>query len=250
VSTRGRFRAAVLAVDGSVLSHRSAAALWGLMPEKEGPVDVLVVGARRSMKGIRVHTTAALPTRDVQRRAGIPLTEPHRTLLDLAEVLPRHDLRRALGEAEVRRLVAHPRLRALLADAHGRHGAPTLSALLDRGPAPTRSPLEDDLVDFLDHHGLGPRQHNARVAGYEVDVLFPHARLIIEADSPTYHDTPTTRAHDAEKDAALRAAGHDVLRLRKPDLTPQTAEYIRNLLPLSQTDTARSDRDAGAERRG
>jgi hypothetical protein len=241
ITTRGHFRAAVLAIDGSVLSHRSAAALWGFMPETEDPVDVVVAGDRRSPRGIRVHSTTSLPAREVQRRHGIPVTEPHRTLIDLAEVLTRRKLRRALGQAEVMRLVAHPRLRELLAGAHGRHGASTLSALLDRGPAPTRSPLEDDLVDFLDHHGLGPRQHNARVAGYEVDVLFPEARLVIEADSRTYHDTPIARAHDAEKDAALRAAGHHVLRLRREDLQPGTAERIGSLLP-SRTEPAHPER--------
>jgi very-short-patch-repair endonuclease len=238
VTTRGRFRAAVLAIDGSVLSHRSAAALWGFMADLEGPVDVTVERKARSRRGIRVHETSRFPARDLQRRAGIPLTEPHRTLLDLADVLSRRDLRRALGQAEVMRLVAHPRLRDLLADAHGRHGAHTLSGLLDRGPAPTRSPLEDDLVDFLHHHGLGPRQHNARVAGYEVDVLFPAQRLVIEADSRTYHDTPTARADDAEKDDALRAAGCQVLRLRKIHLNDRTARRIRTLLLPGPTDTA------------
>jgi very-short-patch-repair endonuclease len=230
VTARGRFRAAVFAVAGSRLAYRSAAALWGFMPEAEEPVDVLVVGARRSPAGIRAHSTTRLPARDVQRRFGIPVTEPHRTLLDLADVLPRRELRRALGQAEVMRLVAHPRLRELLADAHGRHGAHTLSSLLDRGPAPTRSPLEDDLVDFCHEHDLGPRRHNARVAGFEVDVLFSEARLILEADSPTYHDTPTMRANDAEKDRALRAAGYLVLRLRAHDLHQGTAERIRSLL--------------------
>ena len=227
VSARGRFRAAVFAIDRSVLGFQSGAALWGFMPETEEPVDVVVLGDRRSPPGIRVHTTRHLPSRDVQRRSGIPVTEPHRTLLDLADVLPRRDLRRALGQAEVMRLVAHPRLRDLLADAHGRHGAHTLSLLLDRGPAPTRSPLEDDLVDFCHDHGLGPRKHNARVGAYEVDVLFPQARLILEADSPTYHDTPTARANDAEKDRALTAAGHRVIRLREEDFHEGMAERIR-----------------------
>src|SRR4051794_4587431 len=232
VPVRGRFLAAVLAMEGSVLSHRSAAALWGFMPEEEGPIEVTVMRKGRSRPGITSHATASLPARDIQRRAGIPVTEPHRTLLDLADVLTRRELRRALGEAEILRLVAHSRLRDHVANAHGRHGAPTLASLLARGPAPTRSPLEDDLADYLHRHDLGPRRHNARIEGYEVDVLFPERRLVIEADSRTYHDTPTTRANDAEKERELKAAGYGVLRVRQEDLADDgTAERIRSLLP-------------------
>lgn len=44
LSQEGRWMAAVLA-SGGVLSHRSAAALWRLLPPKSGPIDVSVAGS-------------------------------------------------------------------------------------------------------------------------------------------------------------------------------------------------------------
>ena len=52
--------AAVLAVPGAVLSHRSAAALWDLCPTPSGRVEVSVVGQSRSTTALRVHRVNAI----------------------------------------------------------------------------------------------------------------------------------------------------------------------------------------------
>jgi very-short-patch-repair endonuclease len=53
---------------------------------------------------------------------------------------------------------------------------------------------------------------------YEVDCQSPHARLIVEVDSP-YHDTTAARIRDAARDAALQREGWTILRVRWEDIT-------------------------------
>ena len=91
LSRGGRYMAAVLALgDGAVLSHASAAVLWGLLPPKKvkGPVHVSLPSSngRRRRAGIAVHRTRFAPG-DLTRRARIPVTSPNRSLLDIRRSL-------------------------------------------------------------------------------------------------------------------------------------------------------------------
>src|ERR671931_1270473 len=98
---RGREMAAVLATGG-VLSHHSAAAVWGFRPRHEGDVHITTTKPARSRPGIRVHRSASLKAA-VHR--GLPLTTAARTLRDLRPLLPTRDYERALEEAQVLGLV-------------------------------------------------------------------------------------------------------------------------------------------------
>jgi transcriptional regulator with AbiEi antitoxin domain of type IV toxin-antitoxin system len=91
LSQNGRFLAPVAAVGGSaVLSHMGAAALWGLTGSASpGEIGVAVARSVRPRPGIRLHVVRSLPDRDRARRAGVPVTTPARTLLDLAGVCRR-----------------------------------------------------------------------------------------------------------------------------------------------------------------
>jgi predicted transcriptional regulator of viral defense system len=96
LSYRGRWMAAVLACGpGAVLSHRSAAAHWGLRPSDRARVDVTVPwGSRARRPGIDVHRVRRLFHEDRTVEEGIPITAVPRTLLDLAEVVSRDRLDR------------------------------------------------------------------------------------------------------------------------------------------------------------
>jgi very-short-patch-repair endonuclease len=86
VTIEGRWLAAVLACgEGVVLSHESAAALWGISPRCPSLVHVTVPGynGRRKRAGIRLHRSATLTRRDTTRRRNIPVTTHARTLDDL-----------------------------------------------------------------------------------------------------------------------------------------------------------------------
>ena len=125
LSHEGRWMAAVLACGG-VLSHRSAAALWRLLPPKAGFVDVSVAGdgGREQRKGIRVHRSRTLTPALATSLRGIPVTRPARTIADLRKAStcgaasPR-ELRRAIRQAAVLGLpieaeAAHDRTRSEL----------------------------------------------------------------------------------------------------------------------------------------
>jgi predicted transcriptional regulator of viral defense system len=89
---------------GAALSHRSAAQLWELRQNNSALVDVTVPSQNGRLKraGIRAHRSGRLAAEEVTECHGIPVTTVARTLLDLADVLDREALRRAITEAEYR----------------------------------------------------------------------------------------------------------------------------------------------------
>ena len=101
LSRNGAYLAAVLACGPhAVLSHRSAAALWGLRPSDAPRIDVTVphTSGFRTTRTIVVHRPLRTP--DPMTHAGVPVTTPGRTLADLALALPRRQLENAVEAAE------------------------------------------------------------------------------------------------------------------------------------------------------
>ncbi len=101
--------AALLACGpGALLSHRSAAALWGVIAADAESVDVTVVAGDRRPRGVRTHRTRYLDSADRRVHSGLPVTAPPRTLVDLAIAVEARDLERAYEQALVLNLM-HPR---------------------------------------------------------------------------------------------------------------------------------------------
>jgi very-short-patch-repair endonuclease len=196
----GREMAAVLTTGGA-LSHHSAAAIWGFRPAHEGEIHVTVAGRdQRPRPGLRIHRTRSL---NAAVHLGLPLTTAARTLHDLAPHLRQHELDRAVEEAVIRGLAA-PR------DLDGR---PALRRAVMVEPQLTRSEAERRLLDLIRAARLAPPRANMRVAGYEVDLLWPAQRLIVEVDGYAYHGNRAAFERDRRKDAALVAAGYRVVRI-------------------------------------
>lgn len=130
----GRWMAAVLACGvGAVLSHRSAAELWGIGREWEGRIDVSLTGSGKVRRpGIKARRRPALPSRSLVRRFEIPVTTPVQTLIDVATELKPLPLERAVNEADKLGLVDPETLRLKLDDRVGEPGVKTLRTLLDR----------------------------------------------------------------------------------------------------------------------
>src|SRR6201999_3809443 len=99
LTPHGRWMAAVLACgDGAVLSHRSAAELWGIGHEERGRIDVIIPRrSRLERKGLKVHCRPSLDARSFVKRHGIPVTTPVQTLIDLATELKPLRLERAVN---------------------------------------------------------------------------------------------------------------------------------------------------------
>ena len=69
----------------AVLSHRSAASLWGLLARRPGEVSITTVTKwRRQRAQLRLHKVSRLDRCDLRLREGLPLTSPARTVVDLA----------------------------------------------------------------------------------------------------------------------------------------------------------------------
>jgi len=242
LSREGRFLAAVLSAGvGAVLSHRSAAELWGLLADHGGLPDVLSPLKLDPRRGLRLHWTRSLPADDRTRQRGVPVTSPARTLVDLGSTpIGDRALRRAIREALVQRLVSADCVRAELARARGRRGRARVAAILDASDGGTRSELEDRTIELFRACGFQVPHCNARVdtarGVYEVDFLFADRRLVVEADGARFHDNVLSRRRDADRQAALEAAGYRVVRLtwdqvtREPD---QTSRRLRQALGSS-----------------
>jgi very-short-patch-repair endonuclease len=235
LSREGRWLAAVLAGGpGAVLSHRSAAALWGIAATPAGPVDVTAGAARRQRQGIRFHRTE-LPRDEVTTEQGVPVTTPARTLLDLAKVLDRHRLHRATDRAEQHRLTDPHSLDELLSRYPKTQGAAKLRKITEQGrigETVTRSELEDRFLAFLERHGLPEPETNRMVSGMEVDCVWREQRLIVELDGRATHHTTTAFERDRERDRVLQSQGWRVIRLTWRQLSEDGARVARDLSRL------------------
>jgi hypothetical protein len=231
--------AAVLAGGrGAVLSHRSAAALWGLLPAGTGPVHVTVPRQRRPREGLRFHQSP-LPADEIGKHDGIPVTSVPRTLLDLATVLTPRRLERALNEAEVLRRWDRLSLDDLLTRYPRRSGTGNVRAALrgrQAGATLTRSELEEQFIDLLDEAGLPRPEVNVTLdlpgRRPEVDCLWRRQRLVAELDSRTFHQTAAAFEEDRRRDRALTTAGWRVVRITSRQLVKGREALVADLRGL------------------
>ena len=241
LTTRGRAVAALLAGgDAAVLSHRSAAADWRVLPEPATPEITLLHGRARSRPGLVVHRSGTLAAGDVRERAGLRVTALERTLLDLAAVEPAASLERAVAEAQVLRLVAPASVRAVAARTPGHHGIAALLAALD-GPsaAATRSELERAMLRLVRAAGLPRPDVDRRIAGHTADFSWPEHRLIAETDGWHAHGHRLAFERDRARDAAHLLAGWTVVRFTWRQITEEPLRVAAQLAALlSRADPA------------
>jgi len=230
-----RWLGAVLACGhDAVLSHCSAAALWGLLEDRWSFVDVTTPRrGRKGTEGIRLHRTRRLDRADVVVVRAIPVTTVERTLVDLADVVPLRVLRRAARQAEVLRLPVG----SLREKAHGRRGAPSLSALsLHRADVVlTRSQLESRFLRLCRGFGIPRPDRNVGIEGKERDFVWRDARLVVEVDGHATHGTRFAFEDDRARDVALVRAGWRVVRFTHAQIAsnaPDVAAALRDLLDL------------------
>ncbi len=229
--------AAVLACGpGAVLSHRSAARLWGIRPDSRGAVDVMVTGSgRRPRRGIDVHRARALDPSDLTVIDGIPVTSLPRTLLDLAAVSPRDHVAKAIQQAERKRIFDRRALEHLLQRSPGHRGQrPLRSILTDAVPIEpaSREELEWRFQQVIHHAGLPRPLINTLVEGFEVDAYWPDHRLIVELDGYETHGTRKAFEADRERDAVLLLAGYRVVRITWRQLTKKPETVVNRLRHL------------------
>src|SRR3954469_4771084 len=176
----GRTHAAVLACGpDAVLSHRSAAELWGLLRSSRYIIHVTVPRRTKGQRGLKVHFATAIE-RDERDR--IPVTSVAQTLYDIARTEPKRQLERAWDNAERHELLDLAPLTRFTSNR-------ALRALIEeqRMPEPTRSELEDMLRDICAAAGLPIPVFNVTVAGQDVDAYWPQYEFVVELDGWEHH---------------------------------------------------------------
>jgi very-short-patch-repair endonuclease len=217
--------AAVLACgSGAFASHRTAAALWELLPGDAWLlVDVTVPGRDAGRRpGIHCRRVAGMLPEELTRQHGVPVTTPTRTLLDLAGVgLRPRVLEQAVAKAERLGLTTAAALLAAL-EWHGpRPGVRLLRSIATRsdGRMFVRSEAEEQLLALVRRGGLPAPEVNGRVAGHEVDFAWVVQRLIVEVDGYAFHGGRSSFESDRRRDLELAAAGFRVIRVSWRQIT-------------------------------
>jgi hypothetical protein len=196
-----RWMTAVLACGkGAALSHRSAAALWGIGRERDSTVDISVPRRYQCRRpGIRARGRSSLGAKDVVMHRQIPVTRPALTLLDLATELDDPALERTVNEADKRDLIDPDALRDSLEDFAGEPGVQALRTLLDR--------------------------HTFRLSDSGLELLFRP----IAAAAGRYHRTPSAQARDHLRDQTHTAAGLTTLRFTHHQVKYEP-KHVRSVL--------------------
>jgi len=210
--------AVLRAGDRAVLSHHTAAELWGLSDEPLEPIHVSVPRAAGALHvpGLAVHYSSRLPQARHPARLP-PQTRLEDTVLDLAE------LARTAEDAVAwpiracqRRLTTPGRLAGALEDRHRARWRGDVGDAIAVTRAGVHSPLE--LRYFRDverRHGLvaGDRQVLvARGAARQyLDVRYSDYGVVVELDGVLAHSTDN-RQQDARRDNANTLDGYQTLR--------------------------------------
>jgi hypothetical protein len=196
--------AALACGDGAVLSHRSAAALWGLLRPHPGPIEVSTSArsGRRKRQGVRLHRCSSLGVELTSRRFNIPVTTPARTIDDLRRVVSPWLWRRAVRQAELAGM--------------------KLSRMVETDG--TRSDLEGDFLRICRRGGLPAPEVNVKIGRWTVDFLWRAELLVVETDSYRYHRGRIAFQDDHARELDLRRRGFAVRRFderqieEEPDL--------------------------------
>lgn len=242
IPREGRWLAAVLTVGGdAVLSHRSAAQLWGVRRTEGNRIDIASPCATRSRPAIRRRYLRLAPD-EITERQRIPVTTLARTLFDIAGELSPEPFEATLREAEYVHRFRLEELERLLALYPGRRGAKTIKICLHRlgrGPRGRARPgLEVRFAALLTGTDLPVPALNALLDldGFKVeaDCLWRDQRVVVELDGGESHGTRVAFEADRERDRRLQAAGWRVIRVtwrQLDDPNPLLADLRRLLAP-------------------
>lgn len=234
VSKKGHWMGAVLACGpGALLSHDSAAALWDIGSAlRTGPIHITVPpGPSRRRTGVKLHRRRDLRSEHRRVVAGIPVTDPVSTLVDLASCRPEWQVEQAINNADRLDLVDVEELRATIATLPPRPGMACMRRLLGLD-ALTDTGLERKFLAIVRAANLPIPETQAMVSGYRVDFYWPALGLVVEADGWRHHRTPGEQRTDRRRDQAHLASGLTTLRFGEDQIRYRPDEVRRALAPV------------------
>ena len=221
--------AALLAVDASAWSHRTAAYAWGLVRDPPSAIDLVIPEARRVSPppGVITHRV-----NDVDDRVD-PLHWPWRTtveetILDVATAAPPDEVFALLGRAFQRHLTDEEtvlrRLKARL-----RHPQrQLLTTVLAATAEGVESAIEGRYLQHVERahrlpHGVRQlrREDGAR---QRHDVGYPEQRVLVELDGRLAHEGFAAQIRDGRRDRRGAGSGWLTVRAFWPDVAVTPCE--------------------------
>ncbi|MCJ0902313.1 type IV toxin-antitoxin system AbiEi family antitoxin domain-containing protein [Rhodococcus sp. ARC_M6] len=204
-----RCAAVTLWKPDAVLSHSSAASLWGLLDEDPKLVEATVPPTSRAdgSDWVRLYRRN-LASHDLCD--GLPVVPIEQCFIDVATTLPRSELEAFFDRAIAKR-VPWKTVARLCDESPGRHGITAVREQLR-----TCCPLTHSEPERIVARALTSRNFhleiNARVGPYFGDLVDKKARVIVEIDGREFHSEPEVFNNDRRRQNALVLDGWLVLR--------------------------------------
>jgi very-short-patch-repair endonuclease len=220
--------ALLYAGDDAVLSHETAAAVWGISAIPSFVAITLVGRKVESQPGLRQHRVKALDIRDATIHHGFPVTSPARTLIDCAG---RGGIEDMLNEARAQRLVTDEAIHAAMERCPGRAGTGPLRRLLadEQDTGYTQSRAERLLKRLIKDAELERAVHNVDIEGKRVDAVWPRHKVVVEVDGHQWHGHRQAFERDRARDQKLIAAGYVVIRVTWRQLTERPMTVVASI---------------------
>ncbi len=214
---------ALAAGTESVVSHVTAARLWGLRTPSDPEVHVIAPrDSRLQVTGLRTHRVA-LAESEMCRLDGIVITTTIRTVLDCTLWLGEEAGRALLVDAVQRRLLVLDDVRTALRLMGQRHGLSRAWSIVADLSGGAHSEAEVRAHKILAAAGIRGWEANVAVHDLDglvgvVDLLFEEAKVVVEIDGRAYHSDDLAFQRDRVRQNRLVAAGYTVLRFTWDDV--------------------------------
>lgn len=237
ITRYARLTAGVLASGPeATVAGGTASALWELRDAYPAVIELIAPTARRPLPGLH-RRRIVLPQDERTTRYDIPVTTVARTILDRAATLDRSALEREMEQAEAHEYADASGLGELIdryPRAPGRATLVAIRAAETIASGATKGELDKRFLAILSPTAIPLPARNRHVAGYEVDGVWPAARLVLELDSRRFHGTGAAFDRDRRKWRRLQAAGWRVIVVtwRHLDAPAEPLADLRTLLGM------------------
>jgi hypothetical protein len=236
LTVKVKLAAAALVVNSNAVAcDRTAAWIWGVdvyeFRELDAvpPVEVFVLSGHRRCErtGVRGGERQLLPT-DWVEVAGVKVTTPLRTAMDLGCILNRRQAMAAMDALMRAYGFTHRDMDLMLVRYRRRRGVVQLRDLVPLvDPRAESQPESWTRLELLDHRLPPPEvQWWIVVDGvptYRLDLAYPHAKVAIEYDGEEFHSSDADKAHDRERRAWLRKHGWTVIVVDRTDFSSSSS---------------------------
>ncbi len=224
------------------IGFTTAGSEWGFRNMVDPRIHVLAPHALTpEVPGVVVHRCRRIDPVDValERRDGVRLTSPPRTLFDCAALLGEDACASAIEQAMAERRCTMETLFSTMTRLRHPHrpGSSRFEAVLLSRPAlrgAARSELERTVRAAIRRAGLPEPVINMWVelgdgSRVQIDIAWPELMVALEVDHPFWHDREEEAARDKRRDMKLAALGWLPQRLSKQAVEQRLDESLDDL---------------------